>query len=184
MLGSLVLGTTTLSKIRSRTNWLQRVFAAFVYQPVGFGVMLASKLRNIRRRPVKPYLCDPHWEADLHTHLGQPRPCAAVQAFRPLWEQVLAEMTSRGVKTGPMSYSVWNDGDPGVTRAIWCLIRHLAASKVVETGVAHGVTSRFVLEALQRNGGGHLWSIDLPLLLLPELQQEIGVAVPDALRAN
>ena len=88
------------------------------------------------------------------------------------------------MKTGPMSYSVWNDGDPGVTRAIWCLIRHLAASKVVETGVAHGVTSRFVLEALQRNGGGHLWSIDLPLLLLPELQQEIGVAVPDALRAN
>jgi hypothetical protein len=70
--------------------------------------MLASRLRNVRPRPVKPYLCDPHWEAELHTQLGQPQPCAAVQAFWPLWEQVLAEMTSRGMKTGPTSYSGWN----------------------------------------------------------------------------
>ena len=41
----------------------------------------------------------------------------AVKAFWPLWEQVLAEMTSRGVKTGPTSYSGWNHGDPGLTRA-------------------------------------------------------------------
>src|SRR4029453_1272831 len=47
-------------------------------------------------------------------------------------------------------------------RAIWCLTRHLRPRTVVETGVGHGVTSRFVLEALERNGGGHLWSIDLP----------------------
>jgi hypothetical protein len=53
---------------------------------------------------VKPYLCDPHWEAELHTQLG-----------------------------------------------------------------AHGLTSRFVLEALQRNDGDHLWSIDVPPLLQPEL---------------
>jgi hypothetical protein len=71
-----------------------------------------------------------------------------------------------------------------ITRAIWCLIHHLAATRVVETGVAHGVTSRFVLEALQRSGGGRLWSIDMPPLLQPELHQEIGVAVPDALRTD
>jgi hypothetical protein len=41
-----------------------------------------------------------------------------------------------------------------------------------------------VLEALQRNGGGRLWSIDVPPLVLPELHQEIGVAVPDALRTD
>jgi len=170
--------------MRSRTDRLQRALTAFVRQPVDFCGMLASRLRNVHQRPVKPYLCDPHWEAELHTQLGQPQPCAAVQAFWPLWEQVLAEMTSRGVKTGPMSYSGWNDGHPGFARAIWCLIHHLAASRVVETGVAHGVTSRFVLEALQRNDGGRLWSIDVPPLLLPELHQEIGVAVPDALRTD
>ena len=96
--------------MRSRTDRLQRALTAFMRQPVDFCAMLASRLRNVRQRPVKPYLCDPHWEAELHTQLGQPQPCAAVQAFWPLWEQVLAEMTSRGVKTGPMSYSGWNDG--------------------------------------------------------------------------
>jgi hypothetical protein len=106
-------------------------------QPVDFCDMLASRLRNLRQRPVEPYLCDPNWEAELHLQLGQLQPCAVVQAFWSLWDRVLAEMTSRGVKTGPMSYSGWNDGDPGLTRAIRCLIHHLAASQVIETGVAH-----------------------------------------------
>jgi hypothetical protein len=72
-----------------------------------------------------------------------------------------------------MSYAGRNDGDPGFTRAIWCLIHHLAARQVVETGVAHGVTSWFVLEVLYRNDSRHLWSIDLPTLLQPEFHQEI-----------
>ena len=56
--------------------------------------------------------------------------------------------------------------------------RHLKPRKVVETGVAHGVTSRFILEALKRNGQGHLWSIDLPPLER-SWRQEVGVAVGD-----
>ena len=46
----------------------------------------------------------------------------------------------------------------------------------VETGVAHGVTSRFILEALERSGGGHLWSIDLPPLERV-WQKQVGMAV-------
>jgi hypothetical protein len=90
--------------MRSRTDRLQRALNAFVRQPIDCCGMLASRLRNLRQRRVKPYRCDPQWEAELHTQLGQPQPCAAVQAFWLLWEQVLAEMRSRGVKTGPMSY--------------------------------------------------------------------------------
>jgi hypothetical protein len=48
-------------------------------------------------------------------------------------------------------------------RCFWPLWEQVLA--LVETGVAHGITSRFVLEALQRNGGGRLWSIDVPPLL-------------------
>ena len=50
--------------------------------------------------------------------------------------------------------------------------------KVVETGVAHGVTSRFVLEALERNGDGHLWSVDLPPIDR-DWQKQVGMAVGD-----
>jgi hypothetical protein len=51
---------------------------------------------------------------------------------------------------------------------------------VIETGVAHGVTSRIVLEALNLNDHGRLWSIDLPHPLDHRLHAEIGVAVTDA----
>ena len=70
------------------------------------------------------------------------------------------------------------NGDAGLVRAIWCLTRHLKPKKVVETGVAHGVTSRFILEALRRNGEGHLWSIDLPPLER-NWREQVGAAVGD-----
>jgi predicted O-methyltransferase YrrM len=77
---------------------------------------------------------------------------------------------------GPFSFYEWNDGDAGFVRAIWCLIRHLRPINVVETGVAHGMTSRFILEALESNAAGKLWSIDLPPLN-PLTRQEVGIAV-------
>jgi hypothetical protein len=52
------------------TNYYGR--PTFLRQPVEFCGMLASRLRNFLRRPVKPYLCDPGWEAELHTEPGQP----------------------------------------------------------------------------------------------------------------
>src|SRR5258708_39384870 len=57
-----------------------------------------------------------------------------------------------------------------------CLTNHLGAKKIVETGVAHGVTSRFILEALERNKAGHLWSIDLPPIE-KFWESQIGAAV-------
>jgi hypothetical protein len=56
------------------------------------------------------------------------------------------------------------------------LIRHRSLRRIVETGVAHGVTSRIMLEALEQNGAGHLWSIDLPPLER-EWRQQVGMAV-------
>lgn len=38
---------------------------------------------------------------------------------------------------------------------------HTRPEVVIETGVAHGVSTRIVLEALTQNDLGHLWSIDL-----------------------
>jgi cephalosporin hydroxylase len=50
---------------------------------------------------------------------------------------------------------------------------------VIETGVAHGISSRIVLEALARNDNGHLWSIDLPHPFNHKLHGQTGVAVTD-----
>jgi hypothetical protein len=55
---------------------------------------------------------------------------------------------------------------------------------VVETGVARGITTRFILEGLERNGEGHLWSVDLPPLRQGGLPEESGSAVPECCRAR
>jgi predicted O-methyltransferase YrrM len=66
---------------------------------------------------------------------------------------------------------------------VWCLAAHLAPEKIVETGVARGITSRLILEALERNGSGHLWSIDLPTMDRT-IHCQIGAAVPESLRGR
>jgi hypothetical protein len=94
-----------------------------------------------------------------------------------LCRSIEAALSARGIRPGPESYLFWNDGDPAFLQAIWRLVRWLNAAKVVETGVAHGVTSRIVLEAL--SSGGRLWSIDLRPVWAPEVHREIGAAVGD-----
>lgn len=61
---------------------------------------------------------------------------------------------------------------------------HARPDIVLETGVAHGVTSRIVLEVLGQNDLGHLWSIDLPFPFDHRLHEETGAVVTDARRSH
>jgi hypothetical protein len=121
------------------------------------------------------------WQPRLHGALDLPWPCEAVAAFGQVWDRVVAELADSGVHVGRASYGGWNDGDRAFAEAIWCIVAHLRPTTVVETGVAHGVTSRVILQGLERNGSGHLWSIDLPAVD-PALHREIGIAVSEDLR--
>jgi len=129
-----------------------------------------------QRRTRCDYKHDNNWEEWLHRGIGECWPCKLAPEFWALWDEIMSELRSKGIEPGPESYKSWNDGDAGFVRAIWCLIRHGKARNVIETGVAHGVTSRFILEALERNHDGHLWSIDLPPLERP-WRKQIGIAV-------
>ncbi|HXP85887.1 MAG TPA: class I SAM-dependent methyltransferase [Bryobacteraceae bacterium] len=131
-----------------------------------------------QRRPQCQYQSQDRWEQRLHDALGVPWPCQAAAEFWDVWPRVIKELEAKGIRAGPESFLSWNDGDAGLVRAIWCLTRHLRAKSVVETGVAHGVTSRCLLEALERNGDGHLWSIDLPPLERV-WRVQVGAAVGD-----
>lgn len=131
-----------------------------------------------QRRPQLRYAPEDGWESRLHGLLGVPWPCEATSEFHALWPEVVRQLEATGIRVGPESFGAWNDGDAGFMRAIWCVIRHVRPDTVIETGVAHGFSSRFILEALERNAQGHLWSIDLPPLN-PTLQSQVGVAVGD-----
>ena len=64
------------------------------------------------------------------------------------------------------------------THVICSLVR---PSMVVETGVARGFTSCAVLEALERNGHGRLFSVEMPSLHIGYASQ-VGELIPDHLR--
>jgi predicted O-methyltransferase YrrM len=121
------------------------------------------------------------WAERLHQALGVPWPCPEAASFGQVWDQMVAGLTAAGVRLGIRSYGGWNDGDRTLTEAIWCLVAHICPGTVIETGVAHGLTSRVILEGLDRNDRGHLWSVDLPAVD-PALHAEIGVAVSEGLR--
>jgi len=123
------------------------------------------------------------WAARLHSALELPGPCQAATSFDRVWDSVVADLTDAGVRVGMFSYGGWNDSDRAFAEAIWCVIAHTRPARVVETGVAHGLTSRVILEGLARNGSGHLWSIDLPAVD-SALHPEIGMAIPAGLRSR
>lgn len=78
---------------------------------------------------------------------------------------------------------------------IYSILRCVQPDVVVETGVASGVSSAYILKAMQENGKGTLYSIDLPnheleyfpdlglipVSLLPK-DKPPGFAVPDYLK--
>jgi hypothetical protein len=130
------------------------------------------------RAPAPQYEVDDEWERCFHERFGFEWPCPLRDAFAPVWERVVGELRERGLRVGRGAFGGWDDADPGLARAAWCLTAHLRPSQVVETGVARGLTTRVILEALDRTGDGRLWSIDLPPLIEHRLEDETAAAVP------
>ena len=74
-----------------------------------------------------------------------------------------------------------HNGDFNLGRSIYVACRVLSPNIVLETGVAHGVTSAFILQALSANRKGRLFSIDLPPLER-NADQNVGLLIPSALK--
>jgi len=141
-------------------------------------------LRRTFERPAPPVVAmpSPAWEQRLHELLGCAWPCACLAELEPVWQDIGARLADAGLRAGRGAYDGWDDGDRALARAAWCVTRHARPQRVVETGVGRGIVTRTILEALAHNRTGRLWSIDMPLLLRPELANELAVAVPAELR--
>src|SRR5579863_2368428 len=64
------------------------------------------------------------------------------------------------------------------------MCRLLKPQIVIETGVAYGASSAYMLQALHINGRGTLYSIDLPNSFVPDSAAFVGAAVPARLRSR
>jgi len=131
-----------------------------------------------RRTETPSYTPEGDWLERLHALLGAEWPCPAAPDFSELWDDVASSLGSAGP-----GYGERYDSDASLGRALWCLVRHTKPTRVVETGVARGINSRVMLEALEANGAGHLYSIDLPPVL-EEWRTQSRAAVPTGLRSR
>ncbi len=122
----------------------------------------------------------------------------SVERLHELGRLVRNELRTRFIQDGTLQRST--GGWPGFKEiALYALIRRYRPENVVETGVAQGVSSSFILDALHQNGSGHLTSVDLPnhdpaglpyrehghrdaVFVKPSLG--VGWIVPGALRKN
>lgn len=153
----------------AKLKHVARLAGIAITRPVEF----ADRLAGRRERESQPEPAGMHADvvdpvAAAHDIVGVADSgcCAELLAVR---EQILGRLT--GVHH--------HDGGTSLAELLWVLTRHRRPEVVVETGVARGVSSAFILDALERNGSGRLWSIDLPPIT-PDWGNQTGIAVaPD-----
>lgn len=109
----------------------------------------------------------------VHGLLGGGGECGICAGFDDVWATI----------AGRFPASHYHDSGLGLMRAAWSATRHLKPERVIETGVARGFTSAVILSALDANGRGRLWSIDLPEVNLVR-SGEAAAAVDPALRSR
>ncbi|MEU9169715.1 class I SAM-dependent methyltransferase [Streptomyces sp. NPDC048420] len=163
---------------RSETvSRLRHLAGSFVTDPLEAARLVPEGLASYFEHAVD-YDVDKLWEARLHQWLDAPWPCPERRIGQELWDTVAEELHDCGFAFGRHTYGQYSDADAALGRALWCTVLHTRPTVAVETGVARGITSRIVLEALERNGEGHLWSVDLPHPFERDLRAQTGIAVP------
>ncbi len=117
---------------------------------------------------------------DLEEHLGRMADVLGEPALNEMQEDTrrLMEEIRRADPFAPR----WA-ADSLLARCCYLSCRLLKPSVVIETGVAYGVSSAFILRALEENGRGVLHSVDLPPLRR-EYERFWGIAVDKKLRGR
>lgn len=162
----------------SKVDYIRRVGAVARHDPSEFFYRVRGQweVRSERGDPGPALKPRADWIGALHELLDVPSPCDTCEGFQRVWETIAEDLTGSGHVLGK-GYDAGID----LARGAYAATRHLMPLEVVETGVARGVTSRVILEALQENEIGALHSIDLPPLA-EGWHTQAAIAVPPALR--
>ena len=97
-----------------------------------------------------------------------------------LEEEVSGELKALAAKA---PFSLMHNADIELAHFCYAISRSLAPAVILESGVAYGVTSAHLLQAIELNGRGTLWSIDLPPLG-QRAEEYVGFLIPEHLRKH
>jgi hypothetical protein len=118
--------------------------------------------------------------AEMETHLRvQLVDLLREPALSEIEEIVHRRIARLGHEAAP--FHLAHNADPALARLCFVACRALKPDTVLETGVAYGMTSAFILQALEINGRGTLHSVDLPPLG-HEADRFVGILIPEALK--
>lgn len=123
------------------------------------------------------------WEKairDMEAHFSGVTDILGEPALRDIEEKV--RQRSKNIRY-ESPYGLVCNADPDLARCCYLACRLLKPDTVLETGVAYGVTSAYILRALEENGHGVLHSVDLP----PpgwEVSEYVGAVIPEELKGR
>jgi len=175
-----------MSKLVSSAEKIFSLLSMIPQKPGEFCDRMAAKVDVYRERYLlgKPRYQTADWDAviaglnqSMHTNIED---CLREQ---PLQE--IEGIVQQGIMAMPPDapFNSRHNGDLYLGRLCYALTRIRRPRTIVETGVCYGVTSSFILKALEVNGKGKLYSIDLPPLG-KHADQFVGRLIPQTLRGN
>lgn len=168
-----------LRKVTSLAAVLRRDPREFVERVVAIAEGRVEPLR--RGRPAYDALDWCEAAARLGTALGPRFTEALAEPELEAVERAVRAGIARLAESAP--YTLAHNADFDLARCCYAACRALGARTVVETGVGYGVTTAFLLQAVEANGAGELRSIDLPPLERGA-EDYAAVLVPPELRAR
>ena len=113
------------------------------------------------------------WHRDLSHFLEEP-------ALKEIEEEVQTNIDNLSSEA---PFALDHNGDFCLARLCYVLCRALVPKNAIETGVCYGVTSSFLLKAMDVNGLGELHSVDMPPLA-DEGGELIGGLIPPSVRGR
>lgn len=157
-----------------------RLISVLMKSPVEFRdralMIVGSRLPMARRRP-RYAVSD--WESVIQ-RLGGALGCDLETALNEAERTEMESRLHQRMESLPPEapFGAFHNGDLALARLCYAVVRVLEPEYVIETGVCYGITTAFILVALDRNREGNLHSIDLPPLGRNS-DRFVGWAVPD-----
>ncbi len=105
------------------------------------------------------------------------------QIDHSLWDSIQSDINKVRLDSNKTLETIeHNLGGGGAYPLLYFIVRFVKPMVVVETGVASGFSTHAILDALEKNKKGALFSSDLPYFRISDPNKYIGIVVPEGLK--